>query len=196
MQKLPCNDCGALILPITAESTGGVCMACKQGIRQNLERSRAYYKARAEYDPTDALWKSLVARSVEAPLLTTLSSAERTYFTVCLLDGEVYNGGFDQFFSNSSGDHYADAASGLAEMEAWNALRILSEAAETIFGSDAPPQDQATRWDVMKRWAGHRPNPESYLDALDKEYWQDPDDLGDRLQAYAERTGLIEPFKR
>ncbi len=196
MQKLPCNDCGALILPITAESTGGVCMACKQGIRQDLERSRAYYKARAEYDPADALWKSLVARSVEDPLLTTLSSAERTYFTVCLLDGEVYNGGFDQFFSNSSGSYYADAASGLAELGALNALRILRAAAQTIFGTDAPPQDRVTRWDMMKRREGRRPNPESYLDALDKEYWQDPDDLGDRLQAYADRTGLIEPFKR
>jgi len=196
MQKLPCNDCGALILPTTAESTGGVCMACKQGIRQAIERSRAYYKARAQYDPAEALWKSLVKRSSEDPLLTTLSDAERTYFTVCLLDGEVYNGGFDQFFSNSSGAYYAEAASGLAELGALNALKILWEAAETIFGNDAPPKDRAKRWEMMKQRQGQQPNRESSLDALDEEYWHDPDDLGDRLQAYADRTGLVERFKQ
>ena len=32
--RIPCNTCGAEILPATAEATGGVCMACKQGIRR------------------------------------------------------------------------------------------------------------------------------------------------------------------
>ena len=31
--KVPCTQCGAEILPSTAESTGGICMACKKGIQ-------------------------------------------------------------------------------------------------------------------------------------------------------------------
>ena len=32
--RIPCNKCGSEILPTTAEATGGICMACKQGIRR------------------------------------------------------------------------------------------------------------------------------------------------------------------
>ena len=31
VKKLPCTRCGAMILPRTAEQTGGLCMPCKQG---------------------------------------------------------------------------------------------------------------------------------------------------------------------
>lgn len=33
MKKIPCEDCGALILPITAQNTGGLCMPCKKARR-------------------------------------------------------------------------------------------------------------------------------------------------------------------
>lgn len=32
--RVPCQTCGAEILPATAQATGGICMACKQGIRR------------------------------------------------------------------------------------------------------------------------------------------------------------------
>jgi hypothetical protein len=32
--RIPCDKCGAEILPTTAVATGGICMACKQGIRR------------------------------------------------------------------------------------------------------------------------------------------------------------------
>lgn len=51
--KIPCTACGAFILLTTAHATGGVCMACKQGIRARLKvkkspgpkpsESRRYY---------------------------------------------------------------------------------------------------------------------------------------------------------
>jgi hypothetical protein len=33
MEKIPCEACGALILPTTAQSTGGLCMPCKKARR-------------------------------------------------------------------------------------------------------------------------------------------------------------------
>jgi hypothetical protein len=51
VEKIPCTECGALILPTTAESTGGICMACKQGIRKSMDASRAYYESLKTYDP-------------------------------------------------------------------------------------------------------------------------------------------------
>src|ERR1044071_1964337 len=100
-EKVPCTKCGALILCATAERTGGVCMPCKHGNRENLERAKEYYKKQREYDPVRELWKSLVHRVHKTNAgFAGMSEVEKTYFTVCVLEGEVYNGGMHQFFSN------------------------------------------------------------------------------------------------
>jgi hypothetical protein len=36
-EKIPCNSCEALILPDTAERTGGLCMPCFQEVQANNE---------------------------------------------------------------------------------------------------------------------------------------------------------------
>ena len=61
-EKIPCVKCGAMILPATAERTGGVCMPCNQGIRQNIEASKRFYEEQKKYDPHRELWTSLVRR--------------------------------------------------------------------------------------------------------------------------------------
>jgi hypothetical protein len=116
------------------------------------------------------------------------------------LEGEVCNGGFDQFFSNSSGDYYHLAVEGLKELGALRSLDLVKEAADTIFGERGPPVDRTERWrimgaktrrllDVLKRY-----RQTSRLERLDKQFWEDPDQLGDRLSAYAKQQGLIDPF--
>jgi hypothetical protein len=200
MEKIPCNECGALILPTTAENTGGVCMACKQGIRKSMEASRAYYQSLKAYDPFRELWKSLVERSSEDEALISFSREERSYFAVSLLNGEVYNGGFDQFFSNSSGNHYVSVIEGLQDLGALSSLRLAREAADTIFGRRAPPADRAKRWQIMNGKARQlsevldRYRHTSKLERLDKQFCEDPDKLEERLTAYAERHRLVAPF--
>lgn len=202
MEKLPCTECGALILPTTAESTGGICMACKQGIRQNMERSRAYYQSLKEYDPVRELWHSLVHRSSKNPSLSDFSQEERKYFCVCLLEGEVYNGGFDQYFYNTSGNYYKEAVLGLIDLCAENSLSIVQRAAHVIFGASGPPEDRTQRWKTAKRqerfisWQPWRPKLSTLLSELDKEFWADPDHLSDLLDDYAESRGLVAPFKK
>lgn len=200
MKKVPCSECGALILPTTAESTGGVCMACKQGIRKSMETSSAYYQRLKTYDPFREFWKSLVERSSGDRTLTSFSKEERMYFAVGLLNAELYNGGFDQFFSNSSGDYYETAIEGLQDLGASSSLKLAREAADTIFGRCGPPADQMERWhimngknrqlsDILRRYRYT-----TRLEQLDKQYWQDPDKIEDRLTAYAERHRLIAAF--
>lgn len=187
-------------MPATAESTGGICMACKQGIRKSLDASRAYYESLKIYDPFRELWKSLVERSSLDRSLANLSVQEQKYFAVALLEGEVYNGGFDQFFSNSSGDYYYLAVDGLKELGALSSLSLVKEAADTIFGKRGPPVDRTERWQIMEAKTKRlsdvltRFRQTSRLERLDKQFWEDPDQLGDRLSAYAEQQGLIDPF--
>src|SRR5687767_5187719 len=128
-----CSQCGATILATTAARTGGLCMACKQGIRNNIEASKAYYKRQREPDPFRDHWSILVHRVHESDGFHDLSPQEQTYFTVTVLEGEVYNGGMDQFFFNSSGDYYREAVRGLEELEAWRCRALLIAACRGLF---------------------------------------------------------------
>lgn len=174
-------------------------MACKQGIRKNMEASRAYYERLKAYDPFRELWKSLVERSSDGSL-ARLSADEQRYFAVSLLEGEVFNGGFEQFFSNSSGDYYHLAVAGMEEIGALSALTIAKEAAEAVFGSSGPSIDREERRQIMYPKPSQlsevsaRFRQSSRLEFLDKQFWEDADHLSGRLAAYAEEKGLLAPY--
>jgi hypothetical protein len=198
--RVPCKQCGASILPATAERNGGLCMACKQGIRQSVEASKRYYEEQRKYGPFRELWKSLVHRVHETDAgYQGLSVAERLYYSIGIFDGEVYNGGVDQFFSNTSGDMYQDVVDGLLELKAHQALKLLLRAKEILFDHRDPPQDQEERWKAMRQYpeddSAQRPEWDVELEEVDREYWKDPDHLGDKLRAFAEERGLVVPFR-
>ena len=202
MQKVACIECSAMILPATAESTGGRCMASKQGIRRSIEASREFYKRQKEYDPVRELWVSLVNRCSADASLADWTHMEKAYFAVCLLEGEIYNGGFDQYFSNTSADYYELAIGGLDELGAVNSQWIVKDAARTLFGDRPPPKTQVARWKVMNSRARRLSEfltsrrRSAHLERLDKMFWEDPDGLVDRLDRYAKEHGLVEPFRR
>ena len=189
-----------MILPATADATGGKCMACKQGIRASMEASRAYYQRLKEYDPYRELWVSLVERSSPDRDLTGWTEQEKRYFAASLLEGEIYNGGFDQYFSNTSGGYYSIAIDALEEIEAFRSLEIVQKASSILFGKRLPPENQEDRWRIM--YANTRKLSEfltsrrraTELERLDKQFWGDPDRLNDRLMAYAEKHELVTPF--
>lgn len=167
-----------------------------------MDASRAYYDSLKIYDPFRELWRSLVERNSLDRSLANFSVQEQRYFAVTLLDGEVYNGGFDQFFSNSSGDYYSLAVDGLEELGALSSLSLVKEAADTIFGKREPPVDQTERWQFMEAKTKRlsqvvtRYRQTSRLARLDKQFWEDPDQLGSRLGTYAEQQHLIDPFMK
>ena len=176
-------------------------MACKQGIRQNIEDSKRYYEQQRQYDPFRELWKSLVHRVYHTDLgYQGLNQAERLYYSVGVLDDEVYNGGMHQFFSNTSGDMFREVVDGLLELRAQGALRLVLRAKSILFGDTEPPHDRAERRQAMPQYpeepCAPRPGWDVELEEVDKAYWMDDDHLGDRLRAFAEERGLVAPFRR
>lgn len=204
MEKVPCKKCNTLILPTTAEMNDGVCMPCKQGIRQSIERSKEYYNKQKEYDPFRELWLSLVDRvhstDNEEKGIETLTEDEKIYFAVGILDGEVYNGGMHQFFSNSSGALYQQVINGLSLLKANNSLWLVRKAAKILFGDINPPKDRMQRWESMKQYpdddSAPTPDWSIELEKIDEKYWEDPDGINELLVNFAESRGLIEPFKK
>lgn len=134
--------------------------------------------------------------------MTQLSAEEQRYFAVGLLEGEIYNEGFDQFFSNSSGDYYQLAVAGMEELGASSALAITKEAAAAVFGRLGPPVDREERLRIMNSNLSQlsevsaRFRQTARLENLDKQFCAEADDLRDRLKAYAEDKGLVAPFLR
>lgn len=176
-------------------------MACKQGIRKSMEASRAYYKSQKEYDPMRELWVSLVQRSSKDVNLIDWSDEETKYFAMTLLEGEIYNGGFDQYFSNSSSKYYCHAVAGLRDIGAFSTLKIVEEAAQVIFGFQTPPESQDDRWHRMYAQSEDFSGSENTsfdsekLERLDELFYADPDSLIDRLLTYAEDHSLVTPFR-
>lgn len=189
-EKIPCTECGAAILPSTADRTGGLCMPCNNGNRKNIEQAKEYYKIERELDktcPFRALWRELVGKvHKEEGGFAALPDDEKLYYSVNTLCGEVYNGGFVQYFDNSSGEHYRYAELGLVRLGATCSLKLLRLAKEQLLGSGSVPQSQAERWAAIRKHADE-PN----LDALDTEFYKDLDELDKKLEAFAVETGLV-----
>ncbi|MDC7807413.1 DUF4375 domain-containing protein [Luteimonas sp BLCC-B24] len=191
MEKVPCLQCGVCILPITAEKNGGLCMPCTTGIRANLEKSRQYYKAQRELDKTDPVrihWRSLLDRLRADNGYSGLSIAEKRYFAVTALSGEVHNGGFGQYFYNTASDHYQDAVEGLEEIGALASLDLLLRAKQVLFGFGEVPVLTSRRRLTSARTSDSKA---SRLDKLDRLFWTDPDGLSSRLEALLLRHGLV-----
>jgi hypothetical protein len=69
-----------------------------------------------------------------------LPHPQKLYYAVGCLEGDVYNGGFQQYFSNDSASYYAYAEEGLIAIGALRTLELLQEAKEMLFSSEPVPR--------------------------------------------------------
>lgn len=191
--KVNCTQCGALILPVAAERTGGLCMPCKTGTREAVDEAKARIREEREldlHDPGRRPWRDLVQRVHRSPDgFDGLSEPEKQYFAVGTLDREVYSGGFDQYFFNGSGSYYQYAVAGLENMGADQACALLRRAKHVLFGFGEVPVDTARRRDMLVPLDS--PSVSARLDALDNLYWNDPDGLEAKAAAFAKERGLL-----
>lgn len=190
VEKVPCNSCGKLILPTTAEKNDGLCMPCKNGYREQIEKSKEYYAKERDLNkncPFRALWRKIVSKVYdESGGFGKLSDDEKIYFAVGLLDGEVYNGGFIQYFDNSSGEYYKYAELGLIRLKAKESLQLLRRAKDIAFGDKSVPKEQDKRSKFTQT-----PGVGEALDSLDTEYYECSDDIGQLMEGFALDAGLI-----
>lgn len=186
--RVPCSQCGAQILPDTAAKNGGLCAPCKGGYRKRIEEGKKQRVRDREYEQSAErkYWLALVDRVFKTPQgMAGLSQPEKTYYAVSCLIGEVYNGGFDQFFSNSSGELYGLALDGLLEFGADKSAGLLIQAKEVLFGEGPVPLDRTKRLKLMPTMGNESHPAWGKLDSLDKEFYEDPDRLAEKCKAYA-----------
>lgn len=188
-QRLPCNRCGESIHPDTAAKNDGLCLPCKGGYRDRIEAGKKRREDEQLYLQSEKhrYWEGLVKRvHDERTGLDRIAPAEKTYYAVSCLIDEVHNGGFSQFFSNSSGSLCGLAIDGLMELEAETSTALLLRAKEAAFGDRPIPANQRARWDAMADTDAIN----AELNRLDKLFCEDPDRLGERCAKFAKAHEL------
>lgn len=114
--------------------------------------------------------------------LQLLSQEARLVYLVWCLDGEVHNGGFDQFFMNSPGNHCDEILSYLKLLNARNSERLLTSAMAR-FPNGVVPRERAVRWEVWSPLSATTAI-EAALRELDEEFYRYEDNLAGLLDEY------------
>lgn len=202
-EKVKCSACGTLILPLTAKKNGGFCVPCKKGYRESINAARESEKTReARRKEWEASPPGIYLRRISDIEIGSkggffkLSENDQKYLAICLLDGEVHNGGFHQFFFNSPGGYYLQAVSGLLEIGAAQSAKLLKEAKELLFGHSAVPQDTTARRSLLPELSSNLMSPSATrrLYELDDLYCNSSDALFKLLDKFAETKCLYPRF--
>ncbi len=111
---------------------------------------------------------------------TELTKPEQVYVCVSWVEAEVNNGGFDQFFYNSAGNHALETVEALDLIGANHTAEIVRRA-NGRFGESGPSQVRIERQAQLEKITG---NSEGAFDDLDEAFYEYKDDLGALLKAY------------
>ncbi|OAI45746.1 hypothetical protein AYO44_12460 [Planctomycetaceae bacterium SCGC AG-212-F19] len=110
-----------------------------------------------------------------------LTQPQQALFRVHLLAAEVRNGGFAQYFVNSSGDMTHETLKDLTSMRLQHTKKILQEAME-LFGPEGPSPDRKTRG---RQLAALSKKQDAILDRLNSAFYEDQDYIDSQLLLYA-----------
>ena len=116
--------------------------------------------------------------------LKGLTDKEKVFRLVWQLEAEVNNGGFEQFFFNSSGDERAETIKALDVIGAVETRTILLAALE-VFENSNPPINQTRR---QNRLLELNKAEERTIDENDAAFWAYPDNLSQLLLDFMRRN--------
>ncbi len=114
----------------------------------------------------------------------SLTDTERKLLAANEVGAEVNNGGFDQYFFNSSGDSAESALAGLKEMGASGAASLLDRAM-AVFPGGKPPADRFKRQDAMEQIASQS---KPVWEKCDSEFYKLTESITDLSLAYAKKN--------
>jgi hypothetical protein len=124
-------------------------------------------------------------RAAHARMLSfdELAEADRVLICIWELESEVNNGGFHQYYFNSSGDYAYFAPTALRKIGALSMADIV-ERANAAFGPGGPPtsrQERQARLTALRK---------DLWDDLDRQFYDYPDDIATLLERTLEANEL------
>lgn len=204
-EKVPCSTCGKPISAESASKRNGMCLPCSikheekvpcvecgkpVSVKQAAKRNGLCLRCSANRNPFFVLYSSLIDRVCHsAGGFDELSDAEKLYYAMTLFQNEINNGGFHQFFFNSSGSYYELIENGLVTFDEPQTLELLHEAKRIVFPGIAVPVEMQRRRDLLPAPA---PDLMNRLNELDQRFYRSPDTLTPKLEAFARQRGLVQ----
>jgi hypothetical protein len=132
----------------------------------------------SEAEPVGALWTDMVGIVFEDDPRRArperLEPSARTLYDICWFQGEVINGGFSQFFANTSGDRAHESLTALRRIGAPLSVDLL-EKAMTLFPGGIAPVEQQRRCELLFAFEEREPE---FLEELDRLFYERVDGLG------------------
>lgn len=113
-----------------------------------------------------------------------LSEPDRVLATLWRLEADVNNGGFDQYFFNSSGDQAFFAERALRLIGANRMADIVAKAV-AVFGPSGVPRDRDARQVQLEPL---RDGSAELWDDLDRQFYAYPDDISALVERYLSRA--------
>jgi endogenous inhibitor of DNA gyrase (YacG/DUF329 family) len=202
-EKVACAECGKPVLAILAKKRNGLCPSCSLkheetvpcrecgkpvSVKLAKKKGDVCLECRLKRNPFFVLYASLIDRVCNADGFQSLSEIEQTYYALTLFQNEVNNGGFHQFFFNSSGSYYGVIENGLVTFNEPQTLELLHQAKRIVFSDMAVPADTGTRRNHMPP---SEPEVMNKLNELDQRFYRTPDTLSAKLEAFAREKNLV-----
>jgi len=127
-----------------------------------------------------------VLRKMERCAFEDLSHAEQVLACLTEVEMEVNNGGFDQYYWNSPGDHADDAVTALRELGAAHTAGLVAQA-NAVFGPHGPDPDRERRW---KQIDGLAESDRGKWGVLDGAFFEYQDNLSQMAAAFIRKNRL------
>ncbi len=122
----------------------------------------------------------------------SLTPPQRHVYNAWLLDVEVCNGGFHQYFVNSSGNTAGEATEAFVALVAHDRADIVRRAV-AVFGPNGPPADCDVRHEQLARFSNRQ---DKTLNDIDSEYYSAKSSVAERILIYAtENAEHFRPFE-
>ena len=133
----------------------------------------------------DILWK----KTESFDDFENLNEEEKNFLYLEILEAEINNGGFDQYFFNSSGDYAIEALEALKKVGAFKTAKIVEEA-YSHFPENPIPKDNEKRQEILvaidlkvsEKWK-----------LLEDEFYSNDENIGELVLSYVKNN--IERFK-
>ncbi len=110
----------------------------------------------------------------------SLNEYEKNVLFIEMLEGQVNNGGFDQYFFNSSGEYAHETLKALEEIKAYQMAEILNNAIKA-FPTLPIPKDTEQRRELMEDISE---NISETWDKLDDKFYEYPENLAGLVIEY------------
>jgi hypothetical protein len=116
-----------------------------------------------------------------------LSEMDQTVILIWSLQGEVSNGGFDQFYCNSTGDYAVETVRALEGIGAKKTAALLSEG-NRLFPTQPVTPDRERRIAELDTFSD---SATQTWDRLERVFYSDPDRLDELLVEYLAHMGVL-----